>query len=474
MPNGNYVAQAGMWGNDSGFARSADCNFEIANSAIVNNGSNCLTSNGELRLALRAPNFTFTLKNNGTPIRNAHVSIHIGGFYAWTYPDATGKVSFFIDDEVIAAQASRYGSTTFMPHIYVYPYGQANGAIQWSCNAGDAKPICSQLGSYTVGTPWVATHLGDIQALTANVRVQVTRPDNNQSIGEYGYVEIMRFDRGYDEWIGWGQTQSDGFAGFYIESSTALAGAKFKVRVVAPWQYRMDFGTKIWDNNTAGYTYEQLNNLVLSLGVPNLKISTVLPNGSTPNKWGWSYLQETDANGVPTKWVDSQSFDEFGRASYTLQANTKYKLVSFPSSGQSGSVTNCLIQSDSMTVLSIVPGGCVGGVFNSAGVMTLTLARGNVVGTVYSTDGTTPVAGAIIYANIVGATDEKMAVTSCTLANGTFGITLDPNYQWNVKVFPVNIPGAAVQLANKTDLAAITPPQIGESTTLNVTLSAKP
>jgi branched-chain amino acid transport system substrate-binding protein len=474
MPNGNYVAQAGMWGNDSGFARSADCSFEIANAAIVNKSSDCLTSTGELRLALRAPNFTFTLKNNGTPIQNAHVSIHIGGFYAWTYPDATGKVSFFIDDAVIAAQASRYGSTTFMPHIYVYPYGQSNGAIQWSCNAGDAKPICSQLSSYTVGTPWVATHLGDIQVLTANIRIQLTRPDNNQSIGEYGYVEIMRFDRGYDEWIGWGQTQSDGFAGFYIETSTALAGAKFKVRVVAPWQYRLDFGSKVWDNNTAGYTYAQLNNLVLSLGVPNLKISTVLPNGSTPNKWGWSYLQETDANGVPTKWVDSQSFDEFGRASYTLQANTKYKLVSFPSSGKSGSVTNCLIQSDSMTALSIVSGGCVGGVFNSAGVMTLTLARGNVIGTVYSTNGTTPVAGAIIYANIVGAQDEKMAVTSCTLANGTYGITLDPNYQWELKIFPVNIPGAAVQLANKTDLAAITPPAIGESTTLNVTLSAKP
>jgi hypothetical protein len=474
LPNGNYRAQAGMWGNDSGFARSAECSFEIANAAIVNNGSNCLTSNGEVRLALRAPNFTFTLKNNGVAIQNAHVSISIGGFYAWAYPDSTGKFSFFIDDEVIAAQAAKYGSTTFSPHIYFYPYGQANGAIQWSCNAGDAKPICSQLGSYTVGTPWATTNLGDIQVLTANIRVQVTRPDNNQSIGEYGYVEILRFDRGYDEWIGWGQTQSDGFAGFYIETSTALAGAKFKVRVVAPWQYRMDFGTKIWDNNTAGYTHAQLNNLVLSLGVPNLKISTVLPNGSTPNKWGWSYLQETDANGVPTKWVESQSFDEFGRASYTLQANTKYKLVSFPRSGQSGSVTNCLIQSDSTTALSVVPGACVGGVFTSAGVMTLTLARGNVIGTVYSTNGTTPVAGAIIYANIVGATDEKMAVTSCTLANGTYGITLDPNYQWELKIFPVNIPGATVQLANKTDLAAITPPAIGESTTLNVTLSAKP
>lgn len=474
LPNGNYRAQAGAWNNDSGFARSAECSFEIASTAIVNNGSDCLTSSGELRLALRAPNFTFSLKNNGVAIRNAHVSISIGGFHTWTQPDSTGKVSIFIDDQLIASQSAGYGSTTFSPHIYVYPYDQTGGAIQWSCTAGQAKPICSQLGSYSIGTPWVTTHLGDIQALTANVRVQVTRPDNNQSIGQDGYVEILRFDRGYDEWIGWGQTRSDGFAGFFIETSTALAGAKFKVRVVAPWQLRMDFGSKTWDNNTAGYTYEQLNNLVVSLGVPNLKISTVLPNGSTPNKWGWSYLQETNANGVPTKWVESQSFDEFGRASYTLQANTKYKLVAFPRTGQSGSVTSCLIQSDSMTVLSVVSGACVGGTFNSPGVMTLTLARGNIIGTVYSTNGTTPVAGAIIYANIVGAQDESKAVTSCTLADGSYGITLDPNYQWELKIFPVNTPGAAVQLANKNDLSTITPPQIGESTTLNVTLSAKP
>jgi hypothetical protein len=68
---------------------------------------------------------------------------------------------------------------------------------------------------------------------------------------------------------------------------------------------------------------------------------------------------------------------------------------------------------------------------------------------VYSTNGTTPVEGAIIYANIVGATDEKMAVTSCTLANGTYGITLDPNYQWNIKIFPINKPGVAIQLSKQ-------------------------
>jgi len=476
LPNGTFRAQAGMWGNDSGFARSAECNFEVANSVLVNNGANCLTTNGELRLALRAPNFTFTLKNNGSPIQNAHVSVSIGGFYTWANPDSTGKVSLFIDDAAIAASSTneKYGTTTFTPHIYVYPYGQANGAIQWSCNAGDSKPICSQLGTYTIGTPWVDKHLGDVQVLTSNIRVKIVRPVGTESIGEYAYAELFRIDRGYDEWVGWGQTNSDGFAGFYIETSTALAGARYKVRISPPWHLRTTFTTKIWDNSTNGYTYDQLNNLELALGTPNLKVSVVAPNGSTPNKWGWSYIEEVDSNNRGVKWVDSTGLDEFGKTAYILEASKRYRLVAYPAGGRSGSVTSCLIQSDSTTALSFVSGGCVGGTFNTTSEMTLVLARGNVIGTVYSTDGTTPVEGAIIYANIVGATDEKMAITSCTLANGTYGITLDPNYQWNIKIFPVNKPGAAVQLANKNDLAAITPPAIGESTTLNVTLSAKP
>jgi branched-chain amino acid transport system substrate-binding protein len=476
LPNGTYRAQAGVWGSNLGFAKSLECNIEVANAILVNNGANCLTTNGELRLALRAPNFTFTLKNNGSPIQNAHVSVSIGGFHTWTYPDSTGKVSLFVDDAAIAAQSQneKFGTNTFTPHIYVYPYGQTNGAIQWSCNAGDSKPICSQLGTYTIGTPWADKHLGDVQVLTSNIKIKIVRPVGTESIGEYAYAEIFRIDRGYDEWAGWGRTDSDGFAGFYIETSTALAGARYKVRVTPPWHLRSAFTTKVWDNSTNGYTYDQLNNLQLALGTPNLKVSVVAPNGSTPNKWGWSYIEEVDSNNRGVKWVDSTSLDEFGKTAYILEASKRYRLVAYPAGGRSGSVTSCLIQSDSTTALAFVSGGCVGGTFNTSSEMTLVLARGNVIGTVFSTDGTTPVAGAIIYANIVGATDQKMAITSCTLANGTYGITLDPNYQWEIKIFPVNKPGAAVQLANKNDLAAITPPAIGESTTLNVTLSAKP
>jgi branched-chain amino acid transport system substrate-binding protein len=474
LENGTYTAQAGTWGNNTGFAASAQCEIEIAQNKVKTPGASCVNPDGTLRLALRGANFSFTLKNNGSLIQNAHASISIGGFHAYAYPDSTGKISFFVDDAAIAAQSQKYKTNTFTPHIYVYPYGQTNGAIQWSCNAGDSKPICSQLGTYTIGTPWADKHLGDVQVLTSNVKIKVVRPVGTESIGEYAYAQIFRIDRGYDEWVGWGQTDSDGFAGFYVETGTALAGARYKVRVNPPWNLRNSLTAKTWDNSTNGYTYDQLNNLQLALGTPNLKVSVVTPNGSTPNKWGWSYIEEVDSNNAGIKWVDSTGHDEFGKTAYILEASKRYRLVAYPAGGRSGSVTSCLIQSDSTTALTFVSGGCIGGTFNTSSEMTLVLARGNIIGTVYSTNGTTPVEGAIIYANIVGATDEKMAVTSCTLANGTYGITLDPNYQWNIKIFPINKPGGALQLANKTDLAAITPPAIGESTTLNVTLSPKP
>ena len=474
LENGIYTAQAGMWGNNTGFAASAQCEIEITQNKVKTPGAGCVNSDGTLRLALRAANFTFTLKNSGTAITNAYIYVNIGSWGTYTYPDQDGKVSFFVDDAAIASQALKYGSTDFTPHIYVYPYGDTNGAIQWSCNAGDTKPICSQLGTYAIGTSWVDKHLGDIQVLTSNIKIKIMKPNGTESVGAYSYAELIRFDRGYDEWVGWSQTDSQGFAGFYVETSTALAGAKYKIRVNPPWQFRTTYTAKVWDNSTNGYTYDQLNNLQLALGTPNLKVSVVSPNGSTPNKWGWAYIEEVNSSNASIKWIDSTGLDEFGKTAYILEASKRYRLVAYPAGGRSGSVTSCLIQSDSATVLTFVSGGCVGGTFNTTSEMTLVLARGNVIGTVYSTNGTTPVEGAIIYANIVGATDEKMAVTSCTLTNGTYGITLDPNYQWNIKVFPVNTPGAAIQLANKNDLAAITPPAIGESTTLNVTLSAKP
>jgi hypothetical protein len=133
-------------------------------------------------------------------------------------------------------------------------------------------------------------------------------------------------------------------------------------------------------------------------------------------------------------------------------------------------MTQCLVDVDSATVISLVAGQCVGGSISNNVNLTLTLARGNIIGTVLGSDGVTPIVGAIVYANIVGATNEDKAVISCTLADGSYGINLAPGIQWQIKIFPANSVSDPIKYANKTDLAAITPPSVGSST-VNIQLT---
>ncbi len=133
-------------------------------------------------------------------------------------------------------------------------------------------------------------------------------------------------------------------------------------------------------------------------------------------------------------------------------------------------MTQCLVEVDSATVVSLVAGKCVGGSISNNVNLSLTLARGNVIGVVVGADGVTPIVGAIVYANIVGALNDDQAVISCTLADGSFGVNLDASFQWQLKIFPANGVSDQVKYANKTDLAAITPPNYG-STTVNVQLT---
>jgi hypothetical protein len=133
-------------------------------------------------------------------------------------------------------------------------------------------------------------------------------------------------------------------------------------------------------------------------------------------------------------------------------------------------MTQCLVDVDSATVVSLVAGQCIGGSISNNVNLTLTLARGNIIGVVVGSDGVTPIAGAIVYANIVGATNEDKAVISCTLADGSYGISLATGSQWQIKIFPANGVSDPIKYANKTDLAAITPPNVGSST-VNIQLT---
>ncbi len=463
----NVILQAGNSSYNSEFARSAECPITVANGVITTTGG-CVQSNGTVRLALRSPNLTFTLKNGSSPVNNAYVNVGIGNWWTFAHVQQNGKASIFIDTEQIALRNPGIEGQTLQVRIYVDPYGDSS-AVRWNCVAGDTKPVCNQLSSYTVGQNWSNKMLGDVQVVTSNTKVRIIRPDNNAAISSGGYMELYRIDQGYDEWAGWSQTDSQGFANFNLDEAL-YSGAKFKLRVYPSWELRNVFSTKTWDNSGSGYPLTQINNASFALGTPNLKLTVFSPSGNTPNKWGFTRVEKVDASNNPISWVDGNSLDENGSVSFSLPANSRYRITADPKSGGSGTMTQCLVEVDSATVVSLVAGKCVGGSISNNVNLSLTLARGNVIGVVVGADGVTPIVAAIVYANIVGALNDDQAVISCTLADGSFGVNLDASFQWQLKIFPANSVSDQVKYANKTDLVAITPPNYG-STTVNVQLT---
>jgi hypothetical protein len=108
-------------------------------------------------------------------------------------------------------------------------------------------------------------------------------------------------------------------------------------------------------------------------------------------------------------------------------------------------------------VLSVISGLCGSGTVGASNALTITLNAGNVEGTVKSSG--VVVEGAIVYANIVGATNQDNAITTTTNSLGKFGLMLDPaKGQWQISIFPINKPGATA-LRNKI-LDVLTPPAL--------------
>jgi hypothetical protein len=94
--------------------------------------------------------------------------------------------------------------------------------------------------------------------------------------------------------------------------------------------------------------------------------------------------------------------------------------------------------------------------------------RGNVIGKIQAADGT-GIAGAVIYANVDGASNEDAQVVSCSTSTGDYGLILKPGLTYKIKVFPVNKSG--ITYRDNLDVPALAVPSSG-STTLNVTLTS--
>ena len=460
LKDGTYRLEANVPWGISNTAKSAQCSITLLNNEITTGGS-CVQSDKTVRLQLRAPNVTFTLKSGSDVMPYANISVGYGSWNTWAQSDADGKVALFIDPVAIAA-ANPGVTGSISPYLWVDPPWNANNKmVRWDCQFGSTKPICSQLPAVTIGNEYPQSTLGDIQVLKPNTVLAVKVPGTSTSIGANAWVNLISFGlNGADQtWAG-ANTDSAGNAYFYLDTSTATADTRWGVTINPPWDKRLDYSVKEYGTYQEygdwnhGLTWESLTTTSYSPATPNFTISVNRPSGSIANRYGWVQLDELDSNGNQVSWKNGTGLDYSGRSSLLLAAGKRYRLTAYPNGGE-GARTICEVSTNSSNPIgfTLVTGKCAAGVLTGSS-LAITLDQGNVTGTVKDS------ANAVVVGAIVAAVaNDATTLTTTTNENGRFGLDLDLTKSWTITVIP-----SGSTLANKTLTTAVT--TAGELTTI--------
>jgi hypothetical protein len=470
LSDGNYKIQADVPWGVTGLTRSAQCAVTVTGGAITSAGTTCNASGGVIKLTLRQPNLKMTLVQNGVGVAYAHVGIGIGNWSTDAQADAQGRISLFVDREAIMAANP---GLTGMTDIRVWvdpPYGNSS-MVRWDCNSGDAnKPVCSTMADFNPAADYTPVDLGNVTVQGPNTKFKIVLPNTNAAPAG-SWISILSFVPSVSccNWIGGGQTDASGNVSFNIETATVAANVRYKIEVNPRWEDRAIYSQKVYDNAGAGYTVDELNalNRSFAIGSPNVVLTVRGADiGNSANKWGNVNIFEVNpATNETTNWVGGYGLDTLGKVALILAPNKRYRIAAFPGGGITGTRSWCYVDtsnaSESNTVLSVVAGMCGSTTIVGANnALTITLNAGNITGTV-KTNGVA-VEGAIVYANLVGATNQDNAVTTTTNSLGKFGLLLDPaKGPWQISIFPINKPGATA-LKNKI-LDGLTPPALASS-----------
>lgn len=461
LPSGAYTIEANVpWGS-SGLSKSAACAVTVANGTISTGGS-CVQDGAPktVRLALRPPNVTFTLKINGAVVPNANVGIGAGRWYTNAQSDAQGVVSLNVDAPAIRAMNNSNSSQPLSVWVDP-PYGANVEMARWDCRSGQQKPICSGLVDVPSTGEYPDSFLGDVTGVSPNTRIHIVDPATSANLSN-SWVAVIAFDPASPNnrrWLGGGNTNSSGYVSINLDTSTVLSTWRFAVEINAPWNQRQMYATNYDNNSGTGFTWAQLINLPnKSPKAPNLKL-TIQTSNSIANKYGGIGIEEVNSSDVTINWVSGYGLNEEGKFGLFLAASKRYRITVSPGAGKSGASTSCIVTTDSSEVVSLVAGKCAVGATLSSTVLSFKLAGGNVVGIVKRASGNQdPVAKAIVYANVPNAVDESTAVITSTDDDGMYGLQLDPTKTWNIKVFPTGTISSAIGIGSKT---GVTPPSTG-------------
>ena len=450
LADGSYRLQAEVPWNMTGVAKSAMCDVTIGGSKVTSTESDCVNADGSIKLKLRDANLKMKMVHGGNAVPFTNVSLWIGNYSVWAQAAQDGSVSFFIDSaEVERLNAWATNGDKLKVNVSVNAPWDNSDVVGWQCESGQIKLICAQLPDFTVGgTEYSAgtIDLLDVEMLTPNAQLHVTYPNGNaaEAGGWVGLFKLVDNCTGCRNWVGWGNTDANGVASFNLDESDT--NARYVVEVHAPWIRNALYASKTHDNGGAGYTFAELTDgRTFQLASPNLKMTVIQALGSSRAKWSGVGITQFDGNNE--FWIGGYGTDQQGQLSVFLPENGTFKIYIWPGPGSIGTQTTCIVTTDADGVVSVDGNNC--GASNGTlanGEVTLTLDAGNVQGHVYEAGTTTGVAGAIVYASADDGNGGTVEQKTTTDANGKFGLQLDQNRNWSIKVFYVNVPGAAVQL----------------------------
>lgn len=472
LSDGSYELKANPYSNIAGQTSSAKCSVQVTNGAVTTADSDCVTS-GKVKLKLRAPNLVFKLANNGVALANTSVYVSAGNWSTYGNSDKDGTVSLFIDSAQIANETpSLTGSTPL--YFNFYPPSNNSDVVRWNCKSGDAKPVCSDIPNVTIGQNYSTLNLATpYQATLPNTKFIVK--DTSGVPVEWASVTLYKEMGGYRQWLGYGNTDAAGRASFNIEN--LVQSDHFSIEVNAPWNLRQTLPTTTFRN----LAYSALNNQEFAFATPNLKLNIKQALGAGVAKWSYAHIQEVDSSTYNyIDWVGGYSADDVGETSMRLSNSKTYKITAYPGYKSAGTTTECFVAVDGSGVVSTVTAKCSAISSITNGVADFVLSAGNVVGRVVRPNGTSPVEGAIVFAEAHNAITDQV-ITGLTRevvtnANGDWGLQLDTAYTWKLKVFYVNLPTDVPQLASVTTPIVVTKNQLtsaGSSINVPVTLAAK-
>jgi hypothetical protein len=470
LADGTYDMQALKPWNSSNLSNSALCAITVAGGVIttVAAANTCVPTTNTLKLALRTPNLTMTLKDSaGAAVAFARVGLQVGNWYTNEISGSDGTIGLNIDRTAILAINGAMADTTTV-NVYVDPPWGTSTVIGWRCQSGDNKAVCKTssaandggIGAFNVNTANQTFALGNIVFAAPNTTIHINTPNvtppagatwtQNTSVGAGAWVWLNVSGNSAANAIGWigASTDANGDVKFDIDSGVrADASTRFRVEIYPPWNGAVGLSQKTYDSQVLA-AIEAAGGLALNS--PNTFITVNVPVTNAPTIWGWIGVEEVNATtNAFVAWQGGYGLNQIGKVALTLSASKRYKITAYPNKtgANLGTVTSCYINTSETTSVTTVTNLCPAvasiGVNND---FTLTLSAGNVTGTVTRASNSTPVANATVYATSTTGTE---TVTTTTSATGTYALNLNNNLSWNIDILPYNATGA-------TALAAVT------------------